>query len=341
MALLSTRRARAARHRLRRATLRRPLRAARAPRLSAVVPCYNEADGLATLHRRLSASCRTAVGDEYEIILVNDGSADATWSIICQLCQDDPRVVGVDLSRNFGHQHALTAGLSRARGALVYMLDADLQDPPELLEQLLERIHDGADIAYGRRRLRHGESWFKKSTAFVYYRLLDRLSDTPIPLDAGDFRLMTRRSVDHLLAMPEHDRFMRGMTAWIGFRQDPVDYDRDERSTGATSYPLGKMLRLAMTGIIGFSDRPLRMAIHLSLFCAFLAVGILCYAIGSWLLGYAHRGWLSTIGSILFVGAGAFFFIGMLGQYIAQIHRQVQSRPLFIIRELRQHDGKQ
>ncbi len=339
MALLSTRRARAAHRRLPRPALRRPLRAVRPPRVSAVVPCYNEADGLATLHQRLSASCQAVVGNDYEIILVNDGSADTTWSIICALCQDDPQTVGIDLSRNFGHQHALTAGLSRARGELVFMLDADLQDPPELLSPLLERIRDGADIAYGRRRLRHGESWFKKTTAFLYYRLLDRLTDTRIPLDAGDFRLMTRRSVDHLLAMPEHDRFMRGMTAWIGFRQDPVDYDRAERNTGATGYPLGKMLRLAMTGIIGFSDRPLRMAIHLALFCALLAVGILCYAVGSWLLGYAHRGWLSTIGSILFVGAGAFFFIGMLGQYIAQIHRQVQSRPLFIIRELRRHDG--
>jgi len=226
--------------------------------LSIVVPCFNEEACLPTLHERLTAAARGAAGDDYEIVLVNDGSRDSTWPIMRRLADEDPHVVGVNLSRNHGHQLALTAGLDLCRGEVILIIDADLQDPPELLPQMLETMRrDGADVVYGVRRSRAGETPFKRATAHGFYRLLSRATEVDIPLDAGDFRLMSRRALDALLAMPEQARFIRGMVAWIGFKQAPFTYDRDRRFAGETKYPLRKMIRFAFDALTGFSSAPL------------------------------------------------------------------------------------
>ena len=205
-------------------------------RISAIVPCYNGEAGIHELHRRLSAACKAAVGGAYELIYVNDGSSDGTLARLRELAAHDPHVVVVNLTRNFGHQLALSAGLTVCRNELVFVLDADLQDPPELLTPMLQLIEEGADVVYGQRRARAGESVFKKASAVAFYRLLDRMSAVRVPLDTGDFRLMTRRVVDALNAMPEQHRFIRGMVSWVGFRQVPLLYDRDVRYSGETKY---------------------------------------------------------------------------------------------------------
>src|SRR5690242_12197275 len=199
---------------------------AAAPHLSIVAPCYNEAEGLAELHRRITAIAERQVGGDYELVLVNDGSRDATWAKIVELAARDPHVVGATLSRNHGHQLALSAGLTLCRGARVLIIDADLQDPPELLPQMMALMDQGADVVYGQRISRDGETWFKRTTAGLFYRLLARLVDVPIPVDSGDFRLMSRRALDVLNAMPEQHRFIRGMVSWIGMRQVPLLYRR-------------------------------------------------------------------------------------------------------------------
>ena len=202
------------------------------PRLTIVAPCYRGVDELAELHRRVAQAAEAVVGNDFEFIMVNDGSPDETWSVICALGDADARVVGVNLSRNHGHQLALSAGLSLARGERVFMLDADLQDPPELLPLMMRALDEGADVAYGQRTRRHGESIFKRASAALFYRLLDRLTEVRIPQDTGDFRLITRRVLDALNGMPESHRFVRGMVSWIGFRQVAVPYERPARAIG-------------------------------------------------------------------------------------------------------------
>jgi dolichol-phosphate mannosyltransferase len=238
---------------------------ARAVALSVVAPCFNEQSCLREFHRRTSGACRRVAGDDYEIVLVDDGSRDGTWQIIQSLSETDSHVVGVHLMRNHGHQLAATAGLCAARGQRVMLIDADLQDPPELLAGMMQRMDQGADVVYGRRTARDGESWFKKASAAGFYRLLSRLANVPIPQDTGDFRLMRRRVVDALLAMPERERFLRGMVSWIGGNQVPFDYARDARHAGRTKYSLGKMLRFGTDAVTSFSIAPLRFAVWLGL----------------------------------------------------------------------------
>ncbi|HEY4123864.1 MAG TPA: glycosyltransferase family 2 protein, partial [Rhizomicrobium sp.] len=259
------------------------MRPAPSKALSAVVPCYNEEAGLAELVKRLSAACTAAAGSNHEIVLVNDGSSDGTWAEIVRLSQDFPQIVGVNLARNHGHQLALTAGLFLARGERVFIIDADLQDPPELLAEMMATLDAGSDVAYGQRIQRDGETWFKKSSASAFYRLLRRLTDAPIPADTGDFRLITRQVLDVLLNMPEQHRFVRGMVAWIGFRQTAVRYRRDPRFAGTTKYPLRKMVIFAMDAITGFSVAPLRLSLYLGLFSVLVAFLIGVFAIWSYL----------------------------------------------------------
>jgi len=235
-------------------------------RLSIVVPCFNEEACIPELHRRLTGTAAKAVGDDYEIVLVNDGSRDGSWQAMQRLAATDPHVVGVNLSRNHGHQLALTAGLDLCRGGTILIIDADLQDPPELLPAMLDAMRNQeADVVYGVRRSRSGETAFKRATAHGFYRLLSRATEIDIPLDTGDFRLMSRRALDALLAMPEQSRFIRGMVAWIGFKQVPFAYDREERFAGTTKYPLSKMLRFAFDALTGFSSAPLKLASHAGL----------------------------------------------------------------------------
>jgi dolichol-phosphate mannosyltransferase len=304
-------------------------------RLSIVVPCYREEAGLAELHRRITLAAEPLVGDEYELILVNDGSTDATWPRICVLADADARIVGVNLSRNHGHQLALSAGLALARGDRIFMLDADLQDPPELLPRMMKALDEGADVAYGQRTGRAGESLFKRVTAAAFYRLLDRLTDVRIPQDTGDFRLMSKRVLDVLNGMPETHRFVRGMVSWVGFRQVPVLYERQPRVAGSSNYPLRKMLRLAFDAITGFSTRPLRLASLLGLaFGCLGAIGVLL-SIVAWAMGTTIPGWTSVVVILLTLGGIQLAVLGIIGEYLGRLYIEVKRRPLFVIDEIR------
>lgn len=307
----------------------------RIPRLSVVVPAFNEEAVLDAAHRRLMAACTGAVGDDFEIVYVDDGSRDDTWRILESLADEDPHVVAASLSRNFGHQQALTAGLALARGELVLCIDADLQDPPELLGEMLELIDAGHDVVYGQRESRAGESAFKLGSAVAFYRLLRRLTDVDIPADTGDFRLMRREVVDALLAMPEQHRFVRGLVAWLGYRQVPLRYARQERFAGETKYPLRKMLRLASDAITGFSTVPLRMATWLAMGCFVLAAGVAAYAIAQWLLGNTLPGWASVVVVVAFLSSVQLLCLGILGEYVGRLFMESKQRPLAIIREVR------
>jgi len=299
-------------------------------RLSIVVPCFNEQDSLPEFHRRMSAAA-SAAGEAYEIVFVDDGSTDRTWEVLRALGATDPTVVGVKLSRNHGHQLALTAGLTQCRGERVLVIDADLQDPPELLGAMLAMLDAGADVVYGQRRSRAGETRFKTATAAVFYRLLRRLVEIDIPLDAGDFRLMSRRALDVLNAMPEHHRFIRGMVSWIGLRQVPILYDRDARYAGETKYPLRKMIRFALDAITGFSVAPLRLASVLGGVAAALSLLLMIYTLGSWLLGHTTPGWTSLSSIVLLIGSVQLMVLGIIGEYLGRLYIEVKRRPLFVI----------
>ncbi len=303
-------------------------------RLSVVVPCYREEAGLHELYRRVTRSAAAAVGDDFELILVNDGSPDGTWAVMRSLTERDPRVVSVSLSRNHGHQLALSAGLSLARGDRVFMLDADLQDPPELLADMMRAMDEGAEVVYGQRRRRVGETLFKKATANVFYRLLGQLTDVRIPQDAGDFRLITRRVSDVLKAMPESHRFVRGMVSWAGFKQVPIAYDRQPRATGSSGYPLRKMLRLAFDAITGFSMRPLRYASVVGLIFAAIGGFGIVFSIFGWLAGGTLPGWTSVMVVVLGLGGVQLMVLGIIGEYLGRLYVESKRRPLFIIDEV-------
>lgn len=298
--------------------------------LSVVSPCYNEEPGLREFVRRVTAAC-TAVSDDYEIVVVNDGSKDRTLEVMLELAEQHPELVVVNLSRNHGHQLALTAGLTVARGERVLILDADLQDPPELLGPMLDMMGDGFDVVYGKRRSRAGETAFKLATAKLFYRLIQRLTDTPIPTDTGDFRLMSRRALDVLLSMPERHRFIRGMVSWIGFKQTPILYDRDPRFAGETKYPLHKMVRFAIDAVTGFSTRPLTFAITLGVWTAVFSVVLVVYSLVSWMLGHTVPGWTSLLSAIGLLGSAQLVMMGILGEYVGRLYEQAKGRPLFII----------
>lgn len=305
-----------------------------APALSVVIPCYNEADGLPELHRRVGAAARGCFGEDYELVLVDDGSRDATRAVIRDLAARDPRILGVFLSRNHGHQLALTAGLHLCRGARILILDADLQDPPELLGDMLAVLEGGADVVYGQRISREGETLTKRASAKAFYRFLERLVDVPIPRDTGDFRLMTRRALDVLNRMPEQHRFVRGLVSWIGFRQMAFPYHRQPRFTGETKYPFSKMLRFAVDAITGFSTLPLRLATLLGLLFGVAAVLVLAYALAAWLLGAAVAGWTSLMVIVLVLGSVQLFVLGVMGEYLGRLYIQAKGRPLFVVEEV-------
>ena len=302
--------------------------------LSVVVPCFNEAPGLAELHRRVCEACEPLVGSRFELVLVNDGSTDATWEVIGRLGGADPRVVGLDLSRNFGHQLALSAGLEFARGERVLVLDADLQDPPELLGAMMAKMDDGADVVFGVRERREGETVFKRASASLFYRVLEGLAETPIPRDTGDFRLMNRRVCAALQAMPERQRFVRGMVAWLGFRQVPLPYVRQQRFAGESGYPLGKMIAFALDAITSFSVNPLRLAVYISLALFAVSLLLMVYVLVSWLFFRAVVGWASLGFILAFLGAGQFFVLGVLGEYIGRVYVEAKGRPRFVVREV-------
>jgi len=326
--------------------------------LSVVVPCKNEEEGLQETHRRLVAALEligaqpspppeheprmyrepTSGGRNgavwFEVIYVDDGSTDGTASILRQLHAKDSCVRVVRLSRNFGHQVAITAGLEHAAGDAVVIIDADLQDPPEVIGDFLARWREGYDVAYGVRTDRPGETAFKLWTAKAFYRFINRLSDTRIPLDTGDFRLMDRAAVDALLSMPERDRFVRGMVSWLGFSQIAVPYVRAERYAGSTKYPVFRMLRLATDGILSFSITPLRLATWTGFAASGMSiVGILYALYARFFATHLVRGWTSSLIAVLFIGGVQLICLGIIGEYVGRIYGESKRRPLYFVRE--------
>lgn len=310
------------------------------PRLSVVVPCYNEERSLPEFYSRISQAARTNAGDDYEIVLVNDGSHDRTLDVMRLLADSDLHLLVVDLSRNFGHQKALLAGLSFSRGERILLIDADLQDPPELLGDMMRVMDAGVDVVYGQRRRREGETRFKVLSAHLFYHLLTRLADVPIPADTGDFRLMNRKALQILREMPEQALFLRGMVSWIGLRQAPILYDRARRLAGRTAYSLPKMILLALDAITAFSVVPLRLASYLGVATSLASIPLIAYALISWFAGAAVAGWTSLAALIVTVSGVQLLLLGVLGEYVGRIYTEVKRRPHFVIKGVyhQQHD---
>jgi glycosyltransferase involved in cell wall biosynthesis len=301
--------------------------------LSIVIAAYDEEPVLPELRRRLTEFIDALpAATAAEVIVVDDGSADGTLEGLLNWAEADPRVGVIGLARNFGHQAAVTAGLDAARGDAVVVMDADLQDPPEVITDMIDEYRQGYDVVYGRRVSRAGEGWFKRLTAWAFYRIMRRFVHKDLPVDCGDFRLVSRRCLDAVLAMRETHRFLRGMVAWVGFKQTTVDYERAARVAGETKYPLRKMVHFAWTAAVSFSPAPLRLALAVgALLGAFgLAYGV--YAVGRYFVGYSNvPGWTSVIAVTCLVGGGVLVGIGILGEYVGRIFEEVKGRPLYVV----------
>ncbi len=305
------------------------------PTVSIVAPVFNEAESLPVLYERIR-DVMQGIGETWELVLVDDGSKDGSGTIMEELYHRDPDHVRViRFARNFGHQIAVTAGMQHTRGQTVILIDADLQDPPELIEQMLEKWREGYEVVYAVRARREGESWFKLATASLFYRLLYRITDVDIPLDTGDFRLMDRKVVDAIDSMKEHHRFLRGMVSWVGFRQTGIEYVRGKRYAGETKYPLRKMLRLAWDGVTGFSYFPLQLATYLGFIIAFLnAAGILLVIyLRAFTDAEPLKGQATTLVTVLFLGSVQLISLGIIGEYLGRIYNEVRGRPLYILRD--------
>lgn len=306
----------------------------RKPLVSVVVPVYFEQEVIAEFYAR-TKTVFTGLADQYdhELLFVNDGSTDRSLSILQGLAAADPQVRILDLSRNFGHQLAVTAGLDYAAGDAVVIIDADLQDPPEVIVEMLAKWREGYKVVYGVRAKRAGESRFKLWTAAIFYRLLQRLSDTKIPLDTGDFRLIDRQVVEVVRNMHERSRYMRGLISWVGFRQFGLPYSRDRRFAGETHYTLVHMVKLAMDGLTNFSEKPLFLAGYFGLLVTGLSVFLICWYVIVYLMHpeVLVTGWTSLVLVILFLGGVQLLSLGLLGQYIGRIFRETKGRPLYIV----------
>lgn len=302
--------------------------------LSIVVPCYNEEAVIDATLERLVDECDKLEGLAAEIICVDDGSRDRTLELLADWAVRDTRISVVALSRNFGHQIAVTAGVDAAYGDAVIIIDADLQDPPELIHEMVERWQAGFDVVYGRRLDRPGETHFKLATARAFYRILNRLSEIPIPLDTGDFRLISRDVVEALKEMPERDRFLRGMVSWVGYKQCALEYQRAERYAGETKYPLRKMIRFASDGIFSFSRRPLQFSMALGMTASGLALLGIVYALSLRIFTDVWvEGWTALFIALMFFGGVQLLCIGIMGEYIGRIYQETKNRPLYFVRQ--------
>jgi len=302
-------------------------------RYSIVAPCWNEEGNLPELYRRVT-EVMDQTGEPWELVLINDGSTDRTPQIMRELHAADRRVHIVDFARNFGHQLAVTAGMDYAQGDAVILIDSDLQDPPELILEMIKKWKAGYEVVYAVREERKGETWFKLMTAKLFYRLIYRITDVDIPLDTGDFRLMDRKVVQQMRNMKEHHRFIRGMTSWVGFKQTGVTYVREERFAGETKYPLRKMVRFAITAITGFSIFPLQLATFMGFFIAILSALFIVGAIIARLSGgQAFAGQATTLVMVLFLGAIQLISLGIIGEYLGRIYDEVRGRPLYVVNE--------
>ncbi len=303
-------------------------------RCSVIVPMYNEEEVLHETCRRLR-TVMESTGEPYEILFVNDGSRDGTAAALRTICDGDPHMKLIDFSRNFGHQIAITAGMDYASGSCMVIIDGDLQDPPELIPEMMKLWREGYDVVYGKRTSRAGDSLFKKVTARLFYRLLGAVTDVAIPVDTGDFRLIDRRVADALRQIPERNRYVRGLMAWVGFRQTALPFEREERFAGTTKYPLRKMLKLAMDGILSFSMKPLKLA---TLLGSIISAGSFVYLVVVLLQRFfapasMQSGWASLIAVTLFLNGITLLLLGVLGEYIGRIYDEVKRRPLYIVRD--------
>jgi dolichol-phosphate mannosyltransferase len=300
---------------------------------SVVIPVYNEEANIGILYNRMSA-VMNELSPDFELIFINDGSRDNTLSLVKALAASDPKVRYIDFSRNFGHQIAVSAGLDACRGERVVIIDADLQDPPELILEMNQKMDEGFQVVYARRKKRKGESVAKLWTARLFYRLLANIASVDIPLDTGDFRIMDRKVVEVLRSMPEQNKFLRGQISWIGFRQTFVEYDRSERQGGKTGYTYGKMFRFALDGITSFSDAPLRLASWMGFLVSGVAFVALVYALyGKFISHDSEPGWASIIVSVLFLGGIQLISLGFIGEYLSRISSNVKQRPLYVVAE--------
>ncbi len=305
--------------------------------LSVVIPCFNEELVLPAAHERVSQALAAIDGFDHELIFIDDGSRDDTFRLLTEIQSRDSQTRVLRLSRNFGHQIAVTAGLEAAAGDVIVVIDADLQDPPEVIPEMIDLWRQGNHVVYGIRTTRAGESRFKLMTAKAFYRIINRFSDTPMPVDTGDFRLMDRKVVDVLLAMPERGRFLRGMVSWIGFRQTPLAYERQPRGAGRTKYSLFRMIQFALDGILSFSVLPLRLAALTGLVAIGFALAGIVMAVVVRLLGLYDlrlgRGWASLFVAVLFMGGVQLLSLGVMGEYLGRIYTEVKRRPLYAVQE--------
>jgi polyisoprenyl-phosphate glycosyltransferase len=303
------------------------------PVISIIAPIFNESGNILELHRRVTQTM-DATGDQWELLFVDDGSTDGSTDMIRHLAQDDPHVRPVIFARNFGHQIAVTAGMDYSRGEAVVIIDSDLQDPPEVIPDLISKWREGFEVVYAVRAEREGETWFKLFTAKLFYRLIYKITDVDIPLDTGDFRLLDRKVVNVLNQMREHHRFLRGMSVWVGFRQIGVPYRRAARYAGETKYPFRKMIRFASDAITSFSYFPLQLATYIGFLSAGLAILAIPVVVVLRLTGsQAFIGQATTLISVLFLGGVQLISLGILGEYIGRLFQEAKGRPLYIVRE--------
>ena len=304
-------------------------------KISVVIPMYYEEEVAQECYNRMSTVLKGIEGYEYEIVFVNDGSKDKTLEILEGIAEKDKNVKVLSFARNFGHQCAVTAGLQYVTGDAIVIIDADLQDPPELIPDMLKLWEEGNEVIYGKRKTREGESKFKLLTAKMFYKTLNALSDVEIPKDTGDFRLVDRQVVDVINSLPEHNKFLRGLFSWVGFEQKAFEYERKERFAGKTKYPLKKMLKLASDGIIGFSTKPLKMIGKLGIFTMFISFCLLIYAILSFIFkwNYLTPGWTSIMVVVTFFSSIILISLWMMGEYISRIYDESKARPQFIIKK--------
>lgn len=309
-------------------------------KISIVVPMYNEEEVATICYDRLTQVLVKMDKYDYEIIIINDGSKDKTLEILETLAKKDKNVKIISFSRNFGHQAAVTAGMRTAKGDALIIIDADMQDPPEVIPDMIDYWEKGNDIVYAVRKSRKGETRFKLLTAKAFYKLLNKLSDVQIPMDTGDFRLVDRKVADVLVSLPEHNKFLRGLGSWVGFKQMPYEYERQERVAGKTKYPFKKMFKLAVDGIINFSTKPLKIIGGLGLLCILISFLILVYAMLSYIFewNYLMPGWTSIMVTITFMSGMQLLTIWMLSEYVSRIYDEVRGRPEYIIEKTKNID---
>jgi glycosyltransferase involved in cell wall biosynthesis len=301
--------------------------------ISVVIPVFNEESNLLVLHERL-VNVVTSISNNYELIFVNDGSKDKSLQIIKELANKNPQIKYIDFSKNFGHQLAVFAGLENAKGDAIVIIDADLQDPPELIKDLYHKMIEGYDVVFAQREQRVGESWHKLITAKLFYRFINRLSDVSIPLDTGDFRIISKKINDIIVSMPEWNKFLRGQIAWTGFNQTSIQYTREERYAGKTNYSYSKMFSFAFDGITAFSNLPLRLATYLGFVVSLISFFFILYTLyQKYINGNVVQGWSSLMVSILFIGGVQLICLGIIGEYLGRIMDNVKQRPLYIVRE--------